>query len=135
MIPVKTRNYIFPTIFFRKLHHSNLGKPATIHIDFSLFHIWCIYFHVAKQEQPTETSSKAKQKSSRLSETNKQQHDQTPSDYRVKQLKDQLIQAKVFLSLPAVKSNPHLTRELRLRVKDVSRTLGDASKDSELPGK
>ncbi|XP_014518824.1 probable galacturonosyltransferase 4 [Vigna radiata var. radiata] len=85
------------------------------------------------KEQPTETSSKAKQKSSRLSETNKQ-HDQTPSDYRVKQLKDQLIQAKVFLSLPAVKSNPHLTRELRLRVKDVSRTLGDASKDSELPG-
>ncbi|XP_047182310.1 probable galacturonosyltransferase 4 [Vigna umbellata] len=85
------------------------------------------------KEQPTETSSKAKQKSSRLSETNKQ-HDQTPSDYRVKQLKDQLIQAKVFLSLPAVKSNPHLTRELRLRVRDVSRTLGDASKDSELPG-
>ncbi|KAG2395567.1 galacturonosyltransferase 4 [Vigna angularis] len=85
------------------------------------------------KEQPTETSNKAKQKSSRLSETNKQ-HDQTPSDYRVKQLKDQLIQAKVFLSLPAVKSNPHLTRELRLRVKDVSRTLGDASKDSELPG-
>jgi len=69
-----------------------------------------------------------------LSGTNKN-NDQTPSDYRVKQLKDQLIQAKVYLSLPVVKSNPHLTRELRLRVKDVTRTLGDATKDSDLPRK
>ncbi|CAI8595877.1 unnamed protein product [Vicia faba] len=28
---------------------------------------------------------------------------------------------------------PHLTRELRLRVKEVSRTIGEASKDSDLP--
>ncbi|TKY72298.1 galacturonosyltransferase 4 [Spatholobus suberectus] len=84
------------------------------------------------KEQATETSSKVNQKGSGLSETNKQD-DQTPSDAQVKQLKDQLIQAKVYLSLPVVKSNPHLTRELRLRVKEVSRTLGDASKDSDLP--
>ncbi|KAK7332486.1 hypothetical protein VNO80_29238 [Phaseolus coccineus] len=84
------------------------------------------------KEQATEASRKVNQKGSRLSETNKH-NDQTPSDYRVKQLKDQLIQAKVFLSLPVVKSNPHLTRELRLRVKDITRTLGDASKDSDLP--
>ncbi|CAJ1962782.1 unnamed protein product [Sphenostylis stenocarpa] len=84
------------------------------------------------KEQATKTSDEVNLKGSRLSENNKR-NDQTPSDYRVKQLKDQLIQAKVFLSLPVVKSNPHLTRELRLRVKDVSRTLGDASKDSDLP--
>ncbi|ESW19558.1 hypothetical protein PHAVU_006G135100 [Phaseolus vulgaris] len=84
------------------------------------------------KEQATEASRKVNHKGSRVSETNKH-NDQTPSDYRVKQLKDQLIQAKVFLSLPVVKSNPHLTRELRLRVKDVTRTLGDASKDSDLP--
>ncbi|KAG5005758.1 hypothetical protein JHK85_024300 [Glycine max] len=87
-----------------------------------------------KQEQQlaTETSSKINQKGSELSETNKQ-NDRTPSDARVKQIKDQLIQAKVYLSLPVVKSNPHLTRELRLRVKEVSRTLGEAIKDSDLP--
>ena len=93
-------------------------------------------FHSAMQEQQqaTETSSNINHKGSGLSETNKQ-NDQPPSDARVKQLKDQLIQAKVYLSLPVVKSNPHLTRELRLRVKEVSRTLGDASKDSDLPKK
>ncbi|KAH1208805.1 hypothetical protein AAZX31_15G117800 [Glycine max] len=85
-----------------------------------------------EQQQATETSSNINHKGSGLSETNKQ-NDQPPSDARVKQLKDQLIQAKVYLSLPVVKSNPHLTRELRLRVKEVSRTLGDASKDSDLP--
>ncbi|KAL5056544.1 hypothetical protein RYX36_037226, partial [Vicia faba] len=33
----------------------------------------------------------------------------------------------------AVRNIPHLTRELRLRVKEVSRTIGEASKDSDLP--
>ncbi|RDX69937.1 putative galacturonosyltransferase 4, partial [Mucuna pruriens] len=83
------------------------------------------------KEQATETSGIVNLKGSGLSEI-KKQNDQTPSDALVKQLKDQLIQAKVYLSLPVVKSNPHLTRELRLRVKEVSKTLGDASKDSEL---
>ncbi|XP_057416448.1 probable galacturonosyltransferase 4 [Lotus japonicus] len=81
-----------------------------------------------QEQQPTESSSKVNKKGSILSETNK-----TPSDVRVQQLKDQLIQAKVFLSLQAIKNIPHLTRELRLRVKEVSRVLGDASKDSDLP--
>lgn len=54
---------------------------------------------------------------------------------RVRHLKDQLIRAKVYLSLPGTRNNPHLTRELRLRIKEVQRTLGDASKDSELPKK
>ncbi|KAJ1400381.1 Nucleotide-diphospho-sugar transferase [Sesbania bispinosa] len=86
-----------------------------------------------KQEQEsTKSSSKVEKKGPILSETNKH-NDETPCDARVRQLKDQLIQAKVFLSLQAVKNNPHLTRELRLRVKEVSRTLGDASKDSDLP--
>jgi len=84
-----------------------------------------------EQQQTTEISSGTNK---RRPETNKQ-NDQMPSDARVQQLKDQLIQAKVYLSLPVVKSNPHLTRELRLRVKEVSRTLGEATKDSDLPRK
>ncbi|CAI8592374.1 unnamed protein product [Vicia faba] len=59
--------------------------------------------------------------------------DETPPDVRVRKLKDQLIQAKVYLSLQAVRNIPYLTRELRLRVKEVSRTIGEASKDSDLP--
>ncbi|KAL2571358.1 hypothetical protein AAZX31_17G003900 [Glycine max] len=86
-----------------------------------------------KQEQEhIKSSSQVTQKEPILSEADKH-NDQTPPDARVQQLKDQLIQARVYLSLQAVRSNPHLTRELRLRVKEVSRTLGDASKDSDLP--
>ncbi|XP_004499343.1 probable galacturonosyltransferase 4 [Cicer arietinum] len=83
-------------------------------------------------KQRTGSSSKGNNKGTILQETTKH-NGQTPSDARVRKLKDQLIQAKVYLSLQAVRNNPHLTRELRLRVKEVSRTLGDASKDSDLP--
>ncbi|RHN65108.1 putative polygalacturonate 4-alpha-galacturonosyltransferase [Medicago truncatula] len=61
-------------------------------------------------------------------ETVKHNNSPTPFDARVQKLKDQLIQAKVYLSLPISHG-----RELQLRVKEVSRTLGDASKDSDLP--
>ncbi|KAK2412971.1 putative galacturonosyltransferase 4 [Trifolium repens] len=83
-------------------------------------------------KQHIESSRKVNNKGSMLRETIKH-NGETPSDARVRKLKDQLIQAKVFLSLQAVRNIPHLTRELRLRVKEVSRTLGDASKDSDLP--
>ncbi|XP_055800756.1 probable galacturonosyltransferase 4 isoform X1 [Solanum dulcamara] len=55
-----------------------------------------------------------------------------PSDARVRQLKDQLIRAKVYLSLSATRNNPHFIRELRLRMKEVLRALGEATKDSDL---
>lgn len=54
-------------------------------------------------------------------------------DAQVLQLKDQLIRAKVYLSLAATKNNPHFIRELRLRIKEVQRIVGAATKDSELP--
>lgn len=63
-------------------------------------------------------------------ETVKHNNSLTPFDARVQKLKDQLIQAKVYLSLPISHG-----WELQLRVKEVSRTLGDASKDSDLPRK
>ncbi|XP_057756908.1 probable galacturonosyltransferase 4 [Arachis stenosperma] len=85
-----------------------------------------------KQEPQATIASSNINKKILSGETNKQK-EQMPPDAKVQQLKDQLIQAKIFLSLPVVKSNSHLTRELRLRVKEVSRTLGDASKDSDLP--
>lgn len=55
-----------------------------------------------------------------------------PPDARVRQLKDQLIRAKVYLSLSATRSNPHFIRELRLRIKESLRALGEATKDSDL---
>lgn len=56
-------------------------------------------------------------------------------DARIRQLKDQLIQARLYLTLSATRNNPHFVRDLRLRMKEVLRVLGDATKDSELPRK
>ena len=56
-------------------------------------------------------------------------------DARIRQLKDQLIQAKLYLSLSVTRSNPQFVRDLRLRMKEVVKVLGDATKDSELPKK
>ncbi|XP_052488124.1 probable galacturonosyltransferase 4 isoform X2 [Gossypium raimondii] len=70
-----------------------------------------------------------------ISEHSDNKHDRLtePADAQVRHLKDQLIRAKLYLSLSAIKNNPHVTRELRLRVKEVTRALGDATKDSDLP--
>ncbi|KAL3820861.1 hypothetical protein ACJIZ3_006766 [Penstemon smallii] len=65
--------------------------------------------------------------------TEKQNEQTVMPDARVLQLRDQLIRGKVYLSLSGTKSNPHFIRELRLRMKEVQRALGDANKDSELP--
>lgn len=79
------------------------------------------------------TSGLVNEKDSPKPKTDKQIAQTPLPDARVRQLRDQLIRARVYLSLPATKNNPHLTRELRLRIKEVQRVLGDATKDSDLP--
>ncbi|GAB2282302.1 hypothetical protein Dimus_016849 [Dionaea muscipula] len=53
-------------------------------------------------------------------------------DEKEKQIKDQLVRAKAYLSFSVPASNSHLERELSLRTKDLERMLGDARKDSAL---
>lgn len=67
--------------------------------------------------------------------TYKHNSKQTTSDAIVRQLKDQLIQARVYQGLASIRSNPHLIRELRVRIREVQRALGEATKDSELSKK
>ncbi|KAL6990588.1 polygalacturonate 4-alpha-galacturonosyltransferase [Sarracenia purpurea var. burkii] len=67
------------------------------------------------------------------SKIEKQNEQTVMLDSRVRHLKDQLIRAKVFLSLAVTRNNPHFIRELRLRIKEVQRAVGDATKDTELP--
>ncbi|KAG6504478.1 probable galacturonosyltransferase 4 [Zingiber officinale] len=52
---------------------------------------------------------------------------------KVQQFKDQLIRAKVYLSLSPSRTYPEFIRELRARVREVEHTLGDATNDTELP--
>lgn len=72
----------------------------------------------------------------RVKRRNEKQNDRmVMADARVRHLKDQLIQGRVYLSLTGTRNNPHFIRELRLRMKEVQRALGDATKDSDLPKK
>lgn len=88
-----------------------------------------------KREQSTETLRRVDKVEPRRPITRKQNDQLGIPDARVRQLKDQLVRAKVYLSLPGIRNNPHFTRELRLRVKEVQRAVGDATKDSDLPRK
>lgn len=79
------------------------------------------------------TSGKAAEQEPKAFGAEKDRGNVLMPDTQVRHLKDQLIRAKVYLSLPAAKANAHFVRELRLRIKEVQRALADASKDSDLP--
>ncbi|CAI0457742.1 unnamed protein product [Linum tenue] len=85
------------------------------------------------ERKPGAKPYKASGKDHPKAKVGKQTDQNAMSDIRVRQLRDQLIRAKVYLSLPATKNNQHYTRELRLRIKEVARVLGEATRDSELP--
>ncbi|XP_030549208.1 probable galacturonosyltransferase 6 isoform X1 [Rhodamnia argentea] len=63
---------------------------------------------------------------------NGQHREQSSSDKKVKEVKDQLIRAKVYLNFAPPGSNSHMVKELRLRMKELERAMGDAKKDSDL---
>lgn len=77
----------------------------------------------AKEEEPVKFKSE------------KQSVEMVMADTQVRHLKDQLIRSRVYLSLAATRNNPHFVRELRIRMKEIQRVLGDATKDSDLPRK
>ncbi|KAG8047033.1 hypothetical protein GUJ93_ZPchr0008g13462 [Zizania palustris] len=54
-------------------------------------------------------------------------------DTRIRNIRDLLIQAKVYLGLGAIRANPQYLKDLRQRIREVQKVLGDASKDSDLP--
>ncbi|KAL0407171.1 UNVERIFIED_CONTAM: putative galacturonosyltransferase 4 [Sesamum latifolium] len=84
-------------------------------------------------KRSSQTSGKDTSREQVKAITEKQNERTVLPDARVRQLKDQLIQAKLYLSLSATRNNAHFIRELRLRMKEVHHALGDATKDSELP--
>ncbi|KAF5809314.1 putative polygalacturonate 4-alpha-galacturonosyltransferase [Helianthus annuus] len=53
-------------------------------------------------------------------------------DKKIKEMKDQLIRAKAYLSFVLPAGNTHLIKELRLRVKELEQAMGDVGKDSDL---
>ncbi|KAD4584430.1 hypothetical protein E3N88_22031 [Mikania micrantha] len=64
-------------------------------------------------------------------------HDEQPQarrvmDLKIKEMKDQLIRAKAFLNFALPAGNTHLIKELRLRIKELERAMGEVGKDSDL---
>lgn len=53
-------------------------------------------------------------------------------DAHVRQMRDQMIRAKAYLNLAPARNNAPIVRELRQRIRDVRRALGEATKDTEL---
>lgn len=47
-------------------------------------------------------------------------------------MKDQVIRARAYLSFAPPNSNSHLVKELKLRIKDLERAMGESTKDSDL---
>ncbi|XP_073148507.1 probable galacturonosyltransferase 4 isoform X1 [Henckelia pumila] len=86
-----------------------------------------------REQQSSEVSRKDTGRVQTKARTEKQNGQTVFPDALVRQLKDQLIRAKLYLSLSGTRNNPQFIRELRLRMKEVQRALGDATKDSELP--
>ncbi|XP_039031294.1 probable galacturonosyltransferase 6 [Hibiscus syriacus] len=54
-------------------------------------------------------------------------------DEKVKQMRDQLITAKAYLSFAPPGSNTRLMRSLRARIREMERAVDEASRDSDLP--
>lgn len=56
-------------------------------------------------------------------------------DEKLEVMKDQLIMAKAYLSFAPPNSNSHLVKELKLRIKEQERAMGESTKDSDLSGR
>ncbi|KAE8699520.1 RNA splicing protein mrs2 [Hibiscus syriacus] len=54
-------------------------------------------------------------------------------DEKVKQMRDQLITAKAYLSFAPPSSNARLMRSLRARIRELERAVDEANKDSDFP--
>ena len=100
----------------------SLSAPLQFHTFFSSFFFNYFPFflqEIKDEQQSTQTSSKVKKKE-RIKPDSSIQNDQTAMlDTWVHQLKDQIIRAKVYLYFPAARNNPHFTRELQGRMKEV----------------
>ncbi|KAG0473601.1 hypothetical protein HPP92_014939 [Vanilla planifolia] len=84
------------------------------------------------EEKPSVASAKSGSRDRKIPNTDKPKVKPTVSDARVRQLKDELIKARVFQGLTSTKTIHISLGELRTRIREVQRALGDATKDSEL---
>lgn len=96
------------------------------------FLLW-LDFQERKHERQSIQSTDKVRKARESYKSEKEDDETSAPNTKVQYLKDQLVQARLFLSLSATRNNAHFIRQLRQRMKDIQRILGRANKDSELP--
>lgn len=63
----------------------------------------------------------------------RRENDNENTDSTVRLMRDQVIMARVYLSIAGMKKRADLAAELQQRIKESQRALGEASSDSDLP--
>lgn len=54
------------------------------------------------------------------------------TDVKIKEIRDKVIQAKAYLNFAPPGSNSQIVKELRTRMRDLERAVGDVTKDKDL---
>lgn len=62
----------------------------------------------------------------------RRENDNENTDSTVRLIRDQMIMARVYISLARMKNKTDLANELQNRLKESQRSLGDATADSDL---
>jgi alpha-1,4-galacturonosyltransferase len=84
---------------------------------------------------PEQTSAEVLVENSQAARTDGKTKNTILHDMRIRNIKDQLIKAKVYLGLGSLRANSQYLKDLRQRIREVQKVLGDASKDTDLPKK
>ncbi|XP_043693259.1 probable galacturonosyltransferase 6 [Telopea speciosissima] len=88
------------------------------------------------QRSSTSITSEEKWKQEKSTQTTEQRAKpskiQRVTDKKIREVKDQVIRAVAYLNFASPNSNPHIVKELKLRIREVERTVGEATKDSDL---
>lgn len=120
-------------IFLVSLYHcSSLCKYCKITISFgsqkfqNYYQLCCLYLFFVVLLQAQSELKRVQHDQSRNS------HSQKTSDVKLKEMKDQLIRAKVYLSFVPQGSKSHFVKEIKLRIKELERAMGGVTKDSDL---
>lgn len=54
------------------------------------------------------------------------------TDVKIKEIRDKIIQAKAYLNFAPPGSNSQIVKELRARMRELERAVGDTTKDKDL---
>lgn len=87
-----------------------------------------------QQEKPTPVSGQKElsKQNTTVRQNIQLQNSKGFSDVKVKEIRDQLIRARAYLKFTPPGSNSQLVKELKVRIKELERSVGDATKDSAL---